>query len=128
MYIIRRGEVQLSRCDEHGKETVVAELTEGDCFGERALLRNKPYSETALTTTDCEVSVLRLEHVAFAMVKDPSFRRMVEAYLNSEDPDGDLFHQSEPEKNDEHLHSGQSQTKDLDTVGTEQAIAAFCSR
>lgn len=97
MYIIRRGKVQLSRCDEHGKETVVAELTEGDCFGERALLRNKPYSETALTTTDCEVSVLRLEHVAFAMVKDPSFRRMVEAYLNSEDPDGDLFHQSEPE-------------------------------
>ncbi len=34
MYIIRRGKVQLSRCEEHGKETVLGVLTEGDCFGE----------------------------------------------------------------------------------------------
>ncbi|HET8783104.1 MAG TPA: type VI secretion system baseplate subunit TssG [Pyrinomonadaceae bacterium] len=81
MFIIRQGKVQLSRCEEHGKETVIDVLSEGDCFGESALLTSKPYSETALALTDCELSVLRLEHLAYAMVKDPSLRRMVEAYL-----------------------------------------------
>ena len=85
MYIIERGKVQLSRCDEHGKETVLGVLSEGDCFGERALIRNKPYSETALALTDCELSVLRREHMAFLMVQDPSFRRTIEAYLSCEE-------------------------------------------
>jgi type VI secretion system protein ImpH len=90
MYIIQRGKVQLSR-REHGKEIKLGELSEGDCFGERALLRTKPYSETALAVTDCELSVLKLEHLAFAMVKDENFRRMVDAYLQSVDPDEDEF-------------------------------------
>jgi type VI secretion system protein ImpH len=81
MFIIRQGKVQLSRSEEHGKETVIDVLGEGDCFGESSLLTSKPYSETALALTDCELSVLRLEHLAYAMVKDPSLRRMVEAYL-----------------------------------------------
>jgi type VI secretion system ImpH/TssG family protein len=89
MFIIRHGKVQLLRSERQGKQIVVAELGEGDCFGESALLRSKPYSETALAMTDCELSVLRLEHLAYAMVKDPSFRRMVEAYLNCVDPEGD---------------------------------------
>lgn len=93
MYIIRRGKVQLSRCEEHGKETVIGVLSEGDCFGERALLRAKPYSETALALTDCELSVLRREHLAFAMVKDPSFKRTIEAYLNSEEPEETPYNQ-----------------------------------
>jgi type VI secretion system protein ImpH len=88
MYIIQRGTVQLSRSEEHGKETVLGVLTKGDCFGERALLRNKPYSETALALTECEVSILRHEHLAFAMMQDPSLRRTIEAYLSSEEPEG----------------------------------------
>lgn len=88
MYIIQRGKVQLSRCEEHGKETVLGVLTKGDCFGERALLRSKPYSETALALTECEVSIIRSEHLTFAMMQDPVFRRMIEAYLNSEEPEG----------------------------------------
>lgn len=87
MYIIRRGKVQLSRCEEHGKETVLSVLSEGDCFGERAMLRHKPYSETALALTDVELSVLRREHVTFAMMNDPSFRRTIESYINSEEPE-----------------------------------------
>src|SRR6202008_4202223 len=87
MYIIQRGNVQLSRCEEHGKETVLGVLSKGDCFGERPLLRTKPYSETALALTECEVSVLRSEHLTFAMMEDPIFRRRIEAYLNSEEPE-----------------------------------------
>ena len=95
MYIIRRGKVQLSRCEQHGKETVLGVLTEGDCFGERALLRTKPYSETALALTECEVSVLRREHLAFAMSMDPSFRRTIETYLSSEEPEEITYKQFE---------------------------------
>ena len=87
MYVIRRGKVQLSRCEEHGKETVIGVLTEGDCFGERALLTIKPYSETALALTDCELSVLRREHLAFAAVMDESLKRTIDAYRACEDPD-----------------------------------------
>jgi type VI secretion system protein ImpH len=85
MYVIQRGKVQLSRSEEHGKETVLGVLSKGDCFGERALLRTKPYSETALALTECEVSVLRNEHLTFAMMEDPIFRRRIEAYLSSEE-------------------------------------------
>jgi len=85
MYIIQRGKVQLSRSEEHGKETVLGVLTKGDCFGEGALLRSKPYNETALALTECEVSILRREHLAFGMMQDPVFRRTVEAYLGTED-------------------------------------------
>jgi len=83
--------VQLSRSEEHGKETVLGVLTKGDCFGERALLRSKQYSETALALTECEVSVLRREHLAFAMMKDPSFRRTIETYLGSEDQEEMIY-------------------------------------
>lgn len=92
MYVIRRGKVQLSRCEQHGKETVLGVLGEGDCFGERALLRNKPYGETALALTECEVSVLKREHVAFAM-NDPSLKRTVETYLNCEELDDLAYNQ-----------------------------------
>ena len=85
MYVIQRGKVQLSRCEEHGKETVLGVLSKGDCFGERALLRTKPYSETALALTECEVSILRNEHLTFAMMEDPIFRRRIEAYLSCEE-------------------------------------------
>ena len=95
MYIIRRGKVQLSRCEEHGKETVIGVLTEGDCFGELALLRHKPYSETALALTDVELSVLRREHLTFAMMNDQSFRRTIESYINSEEPDEMAYNQFE---------------------------------
>ena len=85
MYVIRRGKVQLSRSEEHGKETVIGVLSEGDCFGERALLRHKPYSETALALTDCEFSVIRREHLAFAMMNDQNLRRTIDAYINWDD-------------------------------------------
>ena len=68
-----------------GKETVIGILGEGDCFGERALLRDKPYGDTALALEDCEFSVLRREHLAFAGINDPNFRRTIDAYINSEE-------------------------------------------
>jgi type VI secretion system protein ImpH len=93
MYVIRRGKVQLSRCEEHGKETVIGVLSEGDCIGERALLRHKPYSETALALTDCEFSVIRREHLAFAMMNDLSLRRTIDSYINCEESEDFAYNQ-----------------------------------
>lgn len=93
MYVIRRGKVQLSRCEQHGKETVLGVLTEGDCFGERALLRGKPYSDTALALTECEVSVLKREHLAFAQSMDPTLKRTIENYLSCEEPEALTYSQ-----------------------------------
>ena len=93
MYIIRRGKVQLSRSEEHGKETVIGVLSEGDCFGERALLKHKPYSETALALTDCEFSVIRREHLSFAMINDQNLRRTIDAYINCDDSEELAYNQ-----------------------------------
>jgi CRP-like cAMP-binding protein len=93
MYIIRRGKVQLSRSEEQGKETVIGVLSEGDCFGERALIRHKPYSETALALTDCEFSVIRREHLAFAMMNDQNLRRTIEAYINCDESEDVAYNQ-----------------------------------
>jgi len=95
MYVIRRGKVQLSRSEEHGKETVVNVLGEGDCFGERALLRHKPYSETALALTDCEFSVIRREHLAFAMMDDQNLRRSIDAYISWDESEDVAYEQLE---------------------------------
>ena len=83
MYVIRSGKVQLSRCEHHGKETVVGILADGDAFGERAVLKDKCYSETALALSDCEVSILKREDLLAARRKHAGLKRMIDAYLSS---------------------------------------------
>ena len=87
MYIIRSGKVLLSRCEHHGKETVVGFLGPGDAFGERAMLRRKPYSETALALSDCEISVLTLADLREIIETNPSLRRAIETFQNLEKPE-----------------------------------------
>jgi hypothetical protein len=87
MFVIRRGKVQLSRCEHHGKETVVGILSEGDAFGERAVLKDKRYSETALALTDCEVSVLTRADLLAATDKQPGLKRAIDAYVTCGEAD-----------------------------------------
>jgi CRP-like cAMP-binding protein len=72
---------------------VIGVLSEGDCFGERALLKYKPYSETALALTDCEFSVIRREHLSFAMINDQNLRRTIDAYINCDDSEELAYNQ-----------------------------------
>lgn len=81
MYVIRRGNVQISRQEEKGKEAVVGILREGDCFGEQALLMGKSYSETALTLTECELAIIGREDLSDMAAKYPNLRRTIEAYV-----------------------------------------------
>lgn len=52
MYIIMKGSVKITIGTRAGSENVLAELKEGDFFGELALFDDEPRSANALATTD----------------------------------------------------------------------------
>ena len=53
MYIIQNGKVSISIADPDGEEKELALLSEGDFFGEIALLDESPRSATAICRTEC---------------------------------------------------------------------------
>ncbi len=55
MYIIREGEVSIRLAESEGEEKELAVLTDGDFFGELALLDESPRSATAICRTDCSL-------------------------------------------------------------------------
>jgi CRP/FNR family cyclic AMP-dependent transcriptional regulator len=55
MYIIREGEVSIRISDGEGEDKELAVLSDGDFFGELALLDESPRSATAMCRTDCSL-------------------------------------------------------------------------
>ncbi|MGB2869746.1 MAG: cyclic nucleotide-binding domain-containing protein [Bacteroidota bacterium] len=53
MYIVQEGNVAITISDKDSNEREVAVLTEGDFFGEMALLDESPRSANAVCKTDC---------------------------------------------------------------------------
>jgi len=76
--------VQISRHGENGGERVVSILSEGDTFGERAVLLNKPYSETALTLTKCAITEIKREQLDTFANQNPSLRRIINEYKSGD--------------------------------------------
>lgn len=58
LYLIDGGRVQISVADEDGKEIVLAELKEGDFFGEMAIIDGKQRSADAIVLEDARLYVL----------------------------------------------------------------------
>jgi uncharacterized membrane protein len=58
MYLIESGRVRISIKDEDGKEVTLAELAEGDFFGEMALIDGRQRSADALVFEDARFAVL----------------------------------------------------------------------
>jgi len=79
MYVIHEGQVEISRRDKSGNETIVGILGEGDSFGERALLTGRPYSRTALTLTKCEIFEIDGERLADFVDQYPDLQRTIDA-------------------------------------------------
>jgi CRP-like cAMP-binding protein len=55
MYIIQEGEVSIRIAEHEGEDKELAVLSEGDFFGELALLDESPRSAAAICRTDCSL-------------------------------------------------------------------------
>src|SRR6266705_5786989 len=58
MYLIEKGRVRISITDDDEKEIILAELTQGDFFGEMAIIDGKQRSASAAVTEDAVLAVL----------------------------------------------------------------------
>jgi CRP-like cAMP-binding protein len=63
VYFVAYGRVRLTLLGEGDRELTVAELGQGDCFGEAAILEGAHYATTAIATD--EVMLLVIEREAF---------------------------------------------------------------
>ena len=62
MYLIQSGRVRIAVHDADGREIVLAELAQGDFFGEMAIIDGKQRSADALVIEDARLSVLSREN------------------------------------------------------------------
>src|SRR5437879_3286221 len=58
MYLIQSGRIRIGVSDEDGREIVLAELAQGDFFGEMAIIDGKQRSADATVIEDARLSVL----------------------------------------------------------------------
>src|SRR5206468_9183921 len=61
MYLIESGRVRITVTDEDKKEIVLAELAQGDFFGEMAIIDGKQRSANATVAEDARLTVLSRE-------------------------------------------------------------------
>ena len=62
MYLIQSGRVRIAVHDADGKEIVLAELAQGDFFGEMSIIDGKQQSADAAVIEDAQLSVLSREN------------------------------------------------------------------
>jgi CRP-like cAMP-binding protein len=58
LFIVTGGRIRLSTTSQSGAETILAHFSDGQFFGEMALLTGAPRSATAVAETDCQLLVL----------------------------------------------------------------------
>jgi len=61
MYLIEGGRVRIFIHDEDGEDVTLAELSDGDFFGEMAIIDGKPRSANAIVIEDARLAVLSRE-------------------------------------------------------------------
>lgn len=74
-YVIKRGRCRVVHKPAQGAPVALADLTEGDCFGEEALLTAAPRNATVAMLADG--ALMRLSRVDFdALLAEPALRRV----------------------------------------------------
>ena len=72
LYLIENGRVRISVEDAEGDEVTLAELAQGDFFGEMAILDGKPRSADATTLEDTRLAVLSREDFIAFVQRNPN--------------------------------------------------------
>ncbi|MFL0804060.1 MAG: cyclic nucleotide-binding domain-containing protein [Agarilytica sp.] len=83
LYVIKEGKVSVSVAGEDGREVVLNHMSEGEYFGELALLDGKPRSATVRTITQCEVIAVSRSSFQDLLKTSPEFVIQVTAELTS---------------------------------------------
>ena len=71
MYLIENGRVRISLKDTDGHDATLAEMNDGDFFGEMSLLDGHARSADATTSADCRLAVLSRADFRSFLRKDP---------------------------------------------------------
>lgn len=82
LYLIERGRVRVVRTQE-GQAEVLTFLSDGDLFGERALLSQEPRYADAVCLTDCQFYTLSAADFALATEKSPRLKAVLEDRVRS---------------------------------------------
>lgn len=83
MYLIESGQVQINVQDTFGQTVTLAELAQGDFFGEMAILDGKPRSADARVVQDARLAVLsRNDFLAFVRSAPEVAIKMMTAITN----------------------------------------------
>ncbi|HJZ13274.1 MAG TPA: cyclic nucleotide-binding domain-containing protein [Acidobacteriota bacterium] len=80
LFIIVRGEVRVLTKDANQKEVLLANLGEGEFFGEVALLTGKPRTATIITNTGSELLELTRADYESIINKHPHVKKVVEDF------------------------------------------------
>jgi ATP-binding cassette subfamily B protein len=80
-YLIARGKVDVYKAAVAGDRHKVAVLSDGDHFGEIALMHHVPRTATIVTATPCLLLSLSYDHFHPLMEKYPSIREELEATI-----------------------------------------------
>jgi len=70
VYVLLSGRVVISRRDDFGRNLVLAELSEGEVFGEMGLISHDPCSATVSTVGDVQVRFFNKQEFIQAMADD----------------------------------------------------------
>ena len=71
LYIVLSGRLKVYRADADGKEFILDTLSEGDHFGELALVDDEPRSVSVATLEPCKLLVLSKASFHESLARDP---------------------------------------------------------
>ena len=82
MYVVKDGALQVSTVDQNGNNVILAQLGEGDIFGEVALITGKERTATVKTLNQSRLMKLKKEDFQDIVNKYDSVKSMVLKIVN----------------------------------------------
>lgn len=82
-YVVLTGKVKIAIQGGEGKEVILSWLTDGDFFGEMALLDEEPRSATVISADRTDMILLRREHFLRILRENPAFMQRIFTVLST---------------------------------------------